>query len=122
MINEIQVVSLPDHFCIATGTINIKDRANHITVTIRWSLRLLRCEVGVFDVLPPMRQLVFKFDEASLRKYSRAVPTARSEVVIAVKPQMIEAINDIFSNIYAPYQYYLVSRLELLYIKLNVQR
>jgi hypothetical protein len=72
---------------------------NHITVTIRWSLRLLRCVGGVSDVWPPMRHPVFRFDAASLREYSRAVPTARSDVVIAVKPQMIEAINDIFSSI-----------------------
>lgn len=98
MISEIQVVSLLDHFCIATGAINMSDRVNHITVTIRWSLRLLRCVGGVADVSPP----VFRFDAALLQEYSRAVPTARSAVVIAVKPQMIEAINDIFSNIYAP--------------------
>ncbi len=110
MINEIQVVSLLNHFCIATGTIKITDRTNQMTVTIRWSLRLLRCVGGFSDVLPPMRQPVLRFDVATLREYSRAVPTARSDVVMAVNPQMIEAINDMFSNINEPSQYSLEFR------------
>ena len=117
MISEIHVVLPLDHLCITTGTINMTDRTNHITVTIRWSLRLLRCLGGVSDVWSPMRHPVLRFDVALLREYSRAVPTARSEVVIAVKPQMIDAINDIFSNICVPYQYSIAFLQKLLYIK-----
>ncbi len=111
---------LLDHLCIARGTINMTDRTNHITVTIRWSLRLLRCVGGVSDEWSPIRHPVFRFDTDSLQEYSRAVPTARSDVVIAVKPQMIEAINDIFSNICVPYQYSLEFLQKLLYIKPQV--
>jgi len=47
----------------------------------------------------PTLQLVFTFETASFRLNSRDAPTALKELVIAVIPLMIEAINDIFSSI-----------------------
>jgi len=67
-------------------------------VTMKCSLRLLRCEGGAFVLYSSMRHPDFNFDSDVCREYSRAVPTARSEVVTAVKPHMIDAINDMFSN------------------------
>jgi hypothetical protein len=72
---------------------------------------------GESDEWFPIRHPVFRFDAVSLREYSRAVPTARSDVVIAVKPQMMEAISDIFSNISSQYAYSLEFCQKLLYIK-----
>ena len=47
----------------------------------------------------PTLQLVFTFKTVSFRKNSRDAPTARKELVIAVIPLIIDAINDIFSSI-----------------------
>ena len=47
----------------------------------------------------PTLQLVLTFETASFRMNSRDAPTARKELVIAVIPLIIDAINDIFSSI-----------------------
>jgi len=47
----------------------------------------------------PTLQLFFTFETDSFRINSRDAPTARKELVIAVIPLIIDAINDIFSSI-----------------------
>ncbi|MDH3259190.1 MAG: hypothetical protein OEM19_06980, partial [Deltaproteobacteria bacterium] len=71
----------------------------HTTVTNIWSLRLLRCDVGVAALRPPILQLLFILDSHSIREYSRETPTARKEVVNAVIALMTEAMNAMFSSI-----------------------
>ena len=63
------------------------------------NLMLLRCDTIDEGPDDPILQLVFTFEISSLFFNSRDTPTARKELVIAVIPLIIDAINDIFSSI-----------------------
>ena len=75
------------------------DRKYQTAVTKKCNFRLLRWETVDDRAEAPTLQLVFTLETALSRMNSRDAPTARKELVIAVIPLIIEAINDIFSSI-----------------------